>query len=66
MGSIITPEACDSLRTEASGSPMACATTSSSRDAPVPKRSARAQSPPMVRAATSSTTGPEGPSLASA
>ena len=66
MGSIITPEAWASRRIEESGSPTAWATTISSSEAPAPKRRARAQRPPMVRAATSRITGPSGPSRASA
>ena len=66
MGSIITPEARASRRIELTGSPMAWATTTSSSEAPAPKRRAREQSPPMVRAATSRITGPSGPSRASA
>ncbi len=62
----MTPEARASRESEDTGRPMAWATTISSSDSPAPKRRERAHSPPMLRAATSSTTGPEGERRSSA
>ncbi len=61
IGIIITAAAVRSRSSESTGRPSARRRMSSSSDMPVPKRRVRPQSPPIERAAISSTTGSSAP-----